>query len=210
MNGWECGLLDAVANHVRFLTVSQLARALFGSQLLSPRQAAKAARELTNSGWLRMSEVLARPVRPLAGPLCRWRHAAPLPDFLTLSRRLHQRASCPAALTVVVSATAKTCTLYGTMRSVPPSLKLTQTTHDLHVAELFLHYVAGGLKSGQRWVGEDALPETWPLRQRPDALLIDGAGELVRAVEYGGDYSPDRLADLHDGLASIPLPYEIW
>jgi hypothetical protein len=126
------------------------------------------------------------------------------------SRRLHRRASFSAVRTVVVSATAKTCTLFGERRSAPISIKLTQTTHDLHVAELFLHYAAHGLEPGLRWVSEDVLPETWPLRQRPDALLIDDSGQWVRAVEYGGDYPPERLADLHDSLASIPLPYEVW
>ena len=49
-----------------------------------------------------------------------------------------------------------------------------------------------------------------PVPQRPDALLMDANGQIVRAIEYGGDYSHLRLAELHYGLASIPLAYEIW
>ena len=69
---------------------------------------------------------------------------------------------------------------------------------------------ARGFPRGVHWVSEDVLPETWPIRQRPDALLVDDAGQYVRAVEYGGDYPEERLIDLHLGLSSIPLSYEIW
>lgn len=209
MNAWELALLDVLANHLRFLAVPQLARASFAGQRPGKRTARRAQR-LADFGWLRVTEVFARPVRPMAQPLCQWRHAEPAPDFTHLSRRLHRRASFPARLTVVISATAKTCQLLGVSRSSTLRIKLTQTTHDLQVAELFLHYATWESDPGVHWVSDDALPATWPVPQRPDALLVDDAGQFVRAIEYGGDYSQERLADLHYGLASIPLPYEIW
>jgi hypothetical protein len=210
MNQWELALLDLLANHVRLLAVAQVVRASLAGQRYTRRHAASLAQQLVDSGWLRMSEILARPLRPLHRPLCLWRHSEPMPDLLGLSRRLHQRASFSAAQTVVVSATRKTQAMFGNSRGIASPIKLTQATHDLHVAEVYFHYAARGFQSGIRWVSEDCFPETWTLRQRPDALLIDDAGEFVRAVEYGGDYSWERLAELHDGLASIPLPYEIW
>lgn len=210
MNPWEHKLLDVLANHVRFLAVGQLARASFAGQRLSGRRAAHAALTLADSGWLRLAKVLARPLQHLHQPLCQWRHTEPVPDFVVLSRRLHQRASLSAALTTIASATAKTCMLFGATRSSAARVKLTQTTHDLQVAEVFLRYVARGFAPGMHWVGEDNLPDTWPIRQRPDALLVDDAGQYVRAVEYGGDYSEERLIDLHRGLSTIPLSYEIW
>jgi hypothetical protein len=210
MSPWEHALLDVLANHVRFLAVAQLARASFAGQRLSGRSAAQVALALADTGWLRLIKVLARPVQPLSQPLCQWRHAEPMPDFDVLSRRLHQRAKLSAALTAIVSATAKTSAMFGESRSSAARIKLTQTTHDLQVAEVFLHYVARGFAPGLQWVGEDELPDTWPIRQRPDALLVDDAGHYIRAVEYGGDYSQERLIDLHTGLSSIPLTYEVW
>ena len=41
-----------------------------------------------------------------------------------------------------------------------------------------------------RWIGEDNLPFSWPVQQRPDAVLRSVAGSTYRAIEYGGDYSP--------------------
>lgn len=210
MSPWEHKVLDVLANHVRFLAVAQLARASFAGQCVSGRRAAQVALALADLGWLRLTRVFARPLQSLRQPLCHWRHAEPGPDFAVLSRRLHQRASLPAALTAIVSATAKTCTLFGARRSSAARIKLTQTTHDSQVAEVFLHYASRGLAPGLHWVSEDALPDTWPIRQRPDALLVDDDAQYVRAVEYGGDYSQERLIELHLGLSSIPLPYEIW
>lgn len=210
MSFWEFALLEVLANPLRCLALVQLTRSPLGSHRCSSRRAAQSARQLASSGWLRMSKLFARPLRSLPRPLCQWRHAAPTPDFRALSRHLHQRASLPAALTTIVSATAKTCTLFGARRCSAARIKLTQTTHDLHVAEVFLHYAARGFAPGLHWVGDDDLPDIWPLRQRPDALLVDDAGQFVRAVEYGGDYLQQRLTDLHDGLSSIPLSYEIW
>jgi len=54
------------------------------------------------------------------------------------------------------------------------------------------------------------LPRDWPIKQRPDALLQSEEGDFVRAVEYGGDYPASRLMELHTGLSSIGLAYEIW
>jgi len=82
-------------------------------------------------------------------------------------------------------------------------------THDLNVAELFLHYRREGLPN-HRWTSEDRLPRDWPIPERPDAVVRDDAGEIIRAVEYGGDYPASRLAELHAGLSRIGLSYEVW
>ncbi len=206
----ERELLDILANHVRLLALTQIARMWFAGRRKADRHAENLSERLASAGWLRVSEILARPIRRLSAPLCEWQHAEPAPDFWELSRRLHQRASSPAALTTVVRATAKTCALFGIRRSSPAPVKLTQATHDLHVGEVFLTFARRGLPPGVSWVGEDVLPLTWPIQQRPDAVLVNSTGELVGAIEYGGDYPQQRLADLHHGLASIPLPYEIW
>jgi hypothetical protein len=83
-------------------------------------------------------------------------------------------------------------------------------THDLQVAEIFLRYRACGLDVLQCWVGEDVFPRRWRTTARPDALLLDAQGKFLRAVEYGGDYTPQRMWTLHRALAYVGLSYEIW
>jgi hypothetical protein len=107
----------------------------------------------------------------------------------------------------VVFASSRAVIFFAAGRA--PALKITQMTHDLNVTELYLHYRRSGLPD-RRWVSEDRLPRNWPLRQRPDALLRNEAGDVARAIEYGGDYPPRRLAALHAGLSRIGLGYEIW
>ena len=110
-------------------------------------------------------------------------------------------------MTSFVFASPRSIVLFG--QGHAPSVKLTQMTHDLHVSEVYLHYRVNGLSS-RHWTSEDRLPRDWPLRERPDATLMDEEGHPYRAVEYGGNYPPTRLAELHEGLSSIELAYEIW
>jgi hypothetical protein len=163
--------------------------------------------ELEANGWLQMNRSLARPVCELHRPLLTWSPGDRAPDFWRLSRVLHKRSMQNASLTTFVFASPKSLVLFAQGRA--PSVKLTQMTHDLQVAEVYLKYRTDGLSS-RHWISEDRLPRDWPLRERPDATLTDDDGRIYRAVEYGGNYPPSRLTELHDGLASIELTYEIW
>jgi len=163
--------------------------------------------ELETSGWLQIHRSLARPVTELHQPLMSWTSGSDEPDFWRLSRVLHKRAMQDASMTSFVFASPRSIVLFGQGRA--PSVKLTQMTHDLHVAEVYLRYRTDGLSS-RNWLSEDRLPREWPLRERPDAVLSDDEGRVCRAVEYGGNYPPKRLAELHAALSSIELAYEIW
>ena len=66
------------------------------------------------------------------------------------------------------------------------------------------------VRAADHWLSEDQLPKSWPLDVRPDAVLLDVAGEPSVAIEYGGAYSAHRLEQLHDGFVSIGLGYELW
>ena len=109
----------------------------------------------------------------------------------------------------MVTASRKTRQLFGVAGQAHRP-KLTQLSHELFVAEVFIRYRANGVDIARQWVGEDRFPKSWPVRSRPDALLRNQDGDVVRAVEYGGGYTAQRLATLHAALESIPLPYEIW
>jgi len=208
MTSWEREILVVLANHLRILSLAQLARTWWFGQEWGSRSARQSARALTKDGWLKTHQVLSRPVTPLAQPLVFWMRGNESPDFEELSRRLHKRARAEASVTTVVVATRKTRELFGS-GGATGQIKLTQTTHDLHVGEVFLSYRQHNFDQ-RRWVGEDAFRDSWPIRQRPDALLLDEQGNFTRAVEYGGDYSVERLATLHDALARIGMSYEIW
>lgn len=164
-------------------------------------------RSLADEGWLHVQQALSRPIQSFDSPLVAWRPGDHRPDFTVAIRALHRRAMVDAKPVRIVFAARRALHFFSSGRA--PSVKLTQMTHDLNVAGLYLDYLRTGLR-GDRWLSEDRLPRDWPLQERPDALVRNEAGEVTRALEYGGDYPAKRLTELHHGLASIPLAYEIW
>lgn len=208
MNKLDRDLLECLVLHVRYLALEQVVRGWFSEHRDGSRRARRHLQRLGDNQLVQMCDVLSRPIAQLKLPLANWQHTHPTPDFESLSRYLRRRARTRAVSTTVAAATTRTRALWG-LPITKPHIKLTQTTHDLHVAEIFLHHRRQRAGDGQ-WISEDRLPQTWPLRQRPDALLLDHAGYFLKAVEYGGDYSSERLRALHRALAALPLAYEIW
>lgn len=197
-----------LSTDVDFLTLRQAARSFWHRQQRSIENARAAIVRLRRNGWLAMRSVFARPIHPLLRPLATWQPHTEPPDFYKLARRLHTRARASAEVTIVISATQKSRDRFGD-GSRRPAAKLAQMTHELHVAEILFAYHRRGLEN-YCWLNERSFAPYWSLPQLPDALLVDPQGRPARAIEYGGDYSPQRLQQLHETLAAIPLSYECW
>lgn len=207
MKSHEEQILRALANDIHVLSIVQAARTWWTNTRWGRSRAKASMAKLETSGWLRIHRSLARPVQQLSNPLLTWNPGDDTPDLWKVSRVLHRRSMKDASMITFVFASPRSIALFGERRA--PSLKLTQMTHDLHVTEVYLRYRTNGLPS-RHWLSEDHLPRDWPLRERPDAVLTDDYGRIHRAVDYGGNYPPSRLAELHDGFSSIELSYEIW
>ena len=210
MNAWEEEILISLAWHVRVLSVEQLARTWWSGLATGKRLASNFVKARSETGWLQVREVLSRKPTSLAEPLETWHLKAPVPDFAELSRLLHRRARTPARKFRVVMASRKCRELFGVVGAAHCP-KLTQLTHELFVAEVFLRYLQNGLNvySGE-WVSEDHFPSPWPIRVRPDRLIRDPEGNIIRAIEYGGAYGVRRLSSLYGALKGISLPCEGW
>lgn len=209
MRLWEREIVEALAGKVRAFSVEQIERTWWTESRAGRRQAKDSIRRLERAGWLEVRRVIARAVLPLAAPILCWRPGEPAPEFLDIAKLLHQRSGGFATATTVCLPTKQTKALFGAA-STANRFKLTQTTHDLHVAEVFLKYRADGFDVGRCWIGEDNLPRYWPIAARPDALLLDDIGVVICAVEYGGDYSPERLQSFHSAFSRSGLAYELW
>ena len=207
MKPHEEQILRALANDIRALSMRQLARTWWTDTRWGRSRAEAAMKELESGGWLRIHRSFARSISELYRPLMSWQPGDDTPNFWRVSRVLHRRSMKHASMTTFVFAGSRSIALFGEGRAA--SVRITHMTHDLHVTEVYLRYRTNGLSS-RHWVSEDRLPRDWPLRERPDATLADDAGRIYRAVEYGGNYPPMRLAALHDGFSSIELRYEIW
>lgn len=207
MNRHEEQIVRILADSVRVMTVAQVARTWWTDTRWGRDRASAAMTRLAAKGWLHVQHALSRPIQSFVSPLIDWRPGTRRPDFAAAARLLHQRAIVDARTVKVVFAATRAVRFFSSGPALP--VKLTQMTHDLNVSELYLHYRRSGL-ADQCWTSEARLGRDWPLKERPDAVLRDEAGTIVRAVEYGGDYTASRLAELHAGLSSINLSYEIW
>lgn len=200
MRAWEADIVRTLTDDLRMVSLEQAARFWWPGQKRALRSAREAVEALCTADWLSLHTVLSRPVNELDIPLLSWQPNDTNPDFSTLSRILHQRSRAAARLTSVITV--------GPRVRHRTAMKLTQMTHDLHVAEVWWHYRQS--TAGVRWVSEDQLTSERGKGALPDALLQDLNGRILRAVEYGGDYPVDRLEKLHRQLAQNNLAYEIW
>ena len=115
----------------------------------------------------------------------------------------------PARETELFLGTVKARSVLG--GNVPDRVKnLCQTTHDLHVAEIFLHYRRKCPHFVEAWVGEDEIACAEKGVAVPDAYFRDAQGDLERAIEFGGAYSASRVSDFHMFCAAQQMPYEMW
>ena len=199
-------IVRIVAKDVRMLAMQQVAREWWTDTRWGRSRAMRTLHELAVEDLLHVRRVLSRPLEQLEAPLLAWEIGDRVPDFDALSSQLHRRAMKSASMVTIVFATRRSVSLFGGDRM--PTIKLTQMTHDLHVSEVFLRYRRMGQR--KQWCSEDQLPAGWPIRERPDAVLLNDGGEIARAIEYGGDYSSQRLAELHIGFSNVGLNYEIW
>jgi hypothetical protein len=144
----------------------------------------------------------------LERPLAAFARGEQIPDFgalqWELQRRWRNAARRPArALWATRFATRLVGGVGGRLRQP------LQLQHDLGVTEI---YARRTLRPKETWISEDVYRSLWKqgdMGKVPDALLVDPEGRLLRAVEFGGRYSRQRLEDFHTFWATR-LPYEIW
>lgn len=206
MNERDEEIVRTLADKVRVLTLSQVAKTWWTESRWGKSRAKSSLIRLAERKLVKLRRALARPIELIEHAIVEWKSGDVIPDFEAVATHLHRRAMTDASMQSIVATASKAVALFATGKA--PSIKLTQLTHDLHVSEIYLRCRNDGL--AKYWLSEDRLPVDWPVRVRPDAVLTDATGHFDRAVEYGGDYPIDRLIELHEQLASIPLSYEIW
>lgn len=201
-------ILTAITRKARMIAPVQAAQTWWPRQRFATQSAHRRLRHLAADRWVTEFQVLAQPLLELARPILTWEPGMGAPDFRALSSVLARRSQQPAQRVSVYVPTPSTLRFFGC--SERPSIHNDcQVTHDLHVTQVYLRYLVVDRSAAERWHGEDLL-EPVPHRSQPDALLLDDTGAPVRAIEFGGRYTADRLAKLHKDCALQNLPYEVW
>ncbi len=97
-------------------------------------------------------------------------------------------------------------------------------SHELALADVYLHFRTDRPTDAKYWLAEHAYRQPHSqerlismegspfalVGQKPDALLVDENGVVVKAIELGGVYNAKRLERFHRWCQRRRLPYEIW
>ena len=79
------------------------------------------------------------------------------------------------------------------------------------MTEMYLAIRKARPELAQRWIDEDRLAAHRRHQKLPDAVVAaEPSAPPQLVLEYGGDYSKQRLLDFHEDNRERGLPYEIW
>jgi hypothetical protein len=200
-------ILVALTQKVRILGLRQVADHWYGSDRANAR---RRLRILVAAGMLTRATVLARPLPVLLTPLATWMPGEPIPDAGVISNRLKSRwRKRPVRRCRVVLATPRAAQLLGSNATGVLTRSL-QSSHDLGVAAVWLHFDRTDPDRAAAWRGEDVMAHTRRGEKCPDAFLVDARGEVQSVIEFGGDYGPERVRAFQLDCEDRRLPYEIW
>lgn len=201
-------ILGALVRHIRLATLDQIARGWWPENV-GRINATRRLQRLEKSGWVHSLRVFARPLLPLDQPEVSWQPGVEMPPFPKISLAMKNRWKEPARQCRVFAASKRAkCALAG--REQRPVKNFCQVTHDLHVTEIFLCYLETWPAEAARWLGEDEIASTRRHQVLPDAMLADPSGHPIRAIEFGGSYSAERLREFHLDCERRRLSYEVW
>ncbi|MBI1315075.1 hypothetical protein GC176_27605 [bacterium] len=200
-------IVVALTQKVRLFSLRQIAAAWWDGELANTRRRLNV---LVAVRLVQRISVRARTLPVLTAPIAVWQPSQPAPDFGHVAHRLQDRWVRKAVRTVTAFiATERAARLVGgTARA---SLKQpTQATHDLGVAQVWLHFRSDCPARADAWRSEDLMADTRRGQKLPDAFLVDAAGHTVAVIEFGGSYDARRVRDFHNDCAVRNLPWQMW
>ncbi len=199
-------ILDTLVRRVKVLSVAQVARTWW-PEAAGANAARKRIRQLARAGHVRVVRILAGEERIVTNALARWMPGQEVPDFTMVVSHTARRWDSPTRSVLCLVATPLAAARFGSTFRTP---RLSEGTHDLHVAQLYLRLLRATQWGSQHWEGEAcSAVKALPGQKVPDALLrLPGQPMAIEVV--GESYSVDKLRELHEFCASRGLPYELW
>ena len=200
----DFALLRALALQVRALTVDQIRRAWFHESDNSLAVAGCCDR-LVQSDLLQRRTMEAHPLLELNAPLYAWKPRQRHPsaaDFRAIADASQSRWNKPHMAVEVIIAAPRAARLFGAFVD-SRSLKHCETSHDLHLSEVFLRYLSSN--AAAHWWGEAAFPKLGldiRFAKDPDAFLLDRNGTATRIIEFAGSYDEEHLRQFHEHCAA--------
>lgn len=201
-------LLVALTTAVRTFSTSQVAGTWWAST-----SGAAVQRRLTTlaaADYVVLARQAVAPLLPLTDPTATWQPGGVAPDLRRIAARARLRWRAVPRTILCVTATARSAEMLGGRGGRPPRPR--EWTHDLHVAQVYLHLRAAAPDRARTFRHEDL--EDHALLERAGAKLPDAVVEDVdgpTAIELvGASYTEAKLQAFHAYCASLGLRYELW
>jgi hypothetical protein len=164
-------------------------------------------KSLVYGGYLNTAKPLIHPLLTLSTPLVTWAPGKPEPDCDAIAWQAQRRWTEPPSPTRIFWVSEKGAAITG---RPAPRPRLFQATHEVHMAELALRFLASSLSGTWTWIPEDEVPKPTGRGHRvPDALIHSPHGQQV-AIEFLGSYTANRIRTFHRDCAAKSLPYQGW
>lgn len=205
-------VMRVLTRQVRAITLDQATRTIASNGL--PKASVKPLMaDLMDMEWIDTSPMVVAYPR-VQERILLWHRHRRTPDHEKTRWQLARRWShVEPVSTTVYWATAKGERFYG---GVAGMLNHTgQIEHDLGSAEVLTLAYERNRKWAADWIGEDLLKREHPqvaerLKAMPDAVTLNHHSEIFKAIEFGGQYTTERLKRLHEAFASRDIRYELW
>ncbi len=207
-------ILLSLTHKVRLLSLDQIARTWWNSSPTGIVNARKRLAILTDNNTpssdllLRRLRANTHPELNLGGPVLSWNPGELTPDFGALSYRLKSRWTEAIRPTTIYVATERAARYFGGFGG--KLRRPLQVTHDLHVAQIYLHLFQTNQEAAGAWVSEEQFGPERRHQKLPDAVLRDKNGQITRVIEFGGSYDPKHVERVHWDCVTRSLPYELW
>jgi hypothetical protein len=213
----ESQIMGMLVHCVPLMSLSQLANTFYSGDRSN---AVRSLRLLTDSRLLLSFDVIARTPPPASrSPIASWAPGITPPSAFRIAYRLNQRWLCQGSRKRLVFLAGPTVTaLLGIAVPGKPRRAL-QASHELGLAEQFLHFYRERDSRWEYWIGEQSYAQLNNSSvaglladgtQRPDALVLRESGQVDHALEYGGLYNAKRIERFHRWCQRRSLAYEIW
>lgn len=202
-------ILEVLTRRVKVLTLPQIARTWWNGKH-SQQSARRRIEELEARGLLESFTAYAHPELPMLQPVYSWTPGAIAPNFGALSYQLVSRWTEPHAPVSAVIASRKAGTSFGGYAGKRP--KRVEENHDVHLAAVFLHLRTTSPDLAKCWHSEETIRRSRPDapgEKLPDAIVRPNGGP-EKIVDFGGEYSAEKLEGFHRWAEAKACAYEFW
>jgi len=201
-------IIITLSRKVRVFTNSQIAKGWFNGDI---RRANAEIKQLEKQELAETHTNLVGNRLPISEPLLIWEPGSGnQPKFSKIANQARNRWDSEMQQELLVVATTKAVNRFAGFTNGKPPTECA-LSHDLQIAELYLHFLAENPRRARRFVGEDEWKHLGYCSHKvavPDAVILHKRRQKHVLLELVGRYPAERLIEFHRQY--MGFKYELW